>query len=371
MKKNYKIAYLVSDLKRVGPSNQTLNIIKYSNYRDDSIVITLFSECEDSMIEEYKNENIPVISLKLNKLNYMLTGQKILCDILRKNNIKILHSYGIRPDRLGQRSIRNLDIKHIITLRNYPKEDILTRMPFLVGYYAYYQHMKVLKKSENLICCSKSIFEKISNDYNFKNISYIRNGVDLEKFSRNKKMDLAKSIGINENEKVFISTGSFIKRKRIQETIDLFNVLPEKNKHLLLLGTGELFDLIKNSNRQKNIHFLGKTNNVRDYLSISDYFISSSESEGLPNSVIEAIACELPVILSNIPQHAEIFEVLGVVGILYNIGEINDAKQQYIQYISHNQCIVKDNIKRIKNSELEMKQMSTKYSKLYIDMLGD
>src|SRR5699024_156477 len=57
-----------------------------------------------------------------------------------------------------------------------------------------------------------------------------------------------------------------------------------------------------------NIIFLGNVNNVRDYLRYADYYISASKSEGLPNSVLEAASSNLEMILSDIPQHKEIFE---------------------------------------------------------------
>ena len=51
----YDIIYICSTLKRVGPTNQTLNIIKYSPYKEKSAVITIFKEVDkDTMINDYK-----------------------------------------------------------------------------------------------------------------------------------------------------------------------------------------------------------------------------------------------------------------------------------------------------------------------------
>ena len=47
---------------------------------------------------------------------------------------------------------------------------------------------------------------------------------------------------------------------------------------------------------------------VLPYLQAVDYFISASSDEGLPNSVLEALATGLPVLLSDIPSHREILE---------------------------------------------------------------
>lgn len=371
MKNEYTIGYLMSDLKRVGPSNQTLNIIKYSFYKEKSIVITIFEESDDSMINEYRKENIEIVCLHLNKFNYINKGIKLLEKIIKDYGIKIIHSYGIRPDYISQIVTNKLNIEHIITLRNYPREDILTRMNFLQGHYALYKHLKVLKKAKYIVCCSKTIYDKMNLEYQFSNISYIRNGVDIDKFNVKNDPNMRKKLNLDDNTVVFISTGSFIKRKRIDETIEIFNNLKVNDSKLLLLGDGPLLKEIKCKNINENIIFLGKKNNVSDYLSISNYFISSSESEGLPNSVIEAIACGVPVILSDIPQHKEIFEILGNIGYSYKIGNVDDACEKYKLIDKKQYEIFKLNEQKIYNSELNMKNMSKKYSTLYNKILGE
>ena len=55
--KKYKIAYVLSDLKMVGPTNQTFNIINNSKYKNECVVITLFDEPNDTMIEKYSSYN--------------------------------------------------------------------------------------------------------------------------------------------------------------------------------------------------------------------------------------------------------------------------------------------------------------------------
>jgi glycosyltransferase involved in cell wall biosynthesis len=72
-----------------------------------------------------------------------------------------------------------------------------------------------------------------------------------------------------------------------------------------------LFEECKKIAQNANIVFLGKKTNIVEYLKVADYFISASSSEGLPNSVLEAYMTGLPCILSDIPQHREIFQQNG------------------------------------------------------------
>lgn len=365
--KKYKIAYVVSDLKRVGPSNQTLNIIKNSKYRKDSMVITLFTEQSDTMIDEYQKEKIVIECLNLNRITFMINGKSLLKKKLNEYNINLVHSYGVKPDCLCQKVCSKLDIKHIITLRNYPKEDILTRMNFIKGRIALHNHLKALLKCKNVVCCSKSICDMMSKDYPNHSFSYVQNGVDIDKYQKvdsKEKNELRKKYQIDNDKTVYISTGSFIKRKRIDETVDGFLKSSVNNGLLLLLGNGELFDGIKIKYKDNsNVIFIGKTDKVKEYLQLSDVFISSSESEGLPNSVLEAIACGLPIILSNIPQHKEIIDELKNVGKCYQLGNINELSK-----IISDKDILKYKV-NIEKSIFTMKNMSRKYCDIYDIML--
>lgn len=368
MESKYKIAYVLSDLKRVGPSNQTLNIIDNSKYKNNSIVITLFDEPKDTMIDEYIEKNINVISLKLNRTGFLLNGEKKLSNLLNKYQVKLIHSYGIKADNISQKVANKLNIIHIITLRNYPKEDILTRMNFIKGRIALFEHLRVLLNCNNVICCSKTICEKMQKDYPMQKFSYIQNGVDIKKYRNMSESEITKLKEKNDLSKynrIFVSIGSFIKRKRIDETINIFLNLHTKNDCILLLGSGELEEEIKSKYKAENIIFLGKCNNVADYLNCADYLISSSESEGLPNAVIESIACNTPVILSNIDQHKEIFNEIGDVGIYYKLGNVEDCVEKIKKIDKEKYLYYKENCNNIHNSVFTMKNMSQKYVEYY------
>ena len=365
-KEQYDIMYVCADLKRVGPSNQTLSIIKGASKEYASIVVTLFKEPKDTMIDEYIKSNIEVVCL--NRKAFILNGKRILKNIMNKLKIKIVHSYGIKPDYICQKATKETDIQHIITLRNFPKEDIFTRMNKLNAILAYRMHIKTLLKAKNIVACSKTIENKMKNKYKQDNIISIQNGVDIYKFKevdKEEKERLRKKYGIETDKKVFISTSSFIPRKRIEETILAFNKVKLANKQLLLLGTGSKYEKIyAKYKKEKDIKFIGKTDNVVEYLQMSDIFVTSSQSEGLPNGVIEAAACGLPVIMSDIGQHKEILEEIKEIGMTYKLGNLDD--------FSHKLQIVekKDYRSSLINSNLTMSNMARKYVEYYKEILN-
>ena len=365
---NNKILIVVSDLKRVGPTNQTLNLINYSKYKDVISVITLFDEPSDTMIEEYKKNNISISSLKLNRFFYVNKAIKKIRNLINENDIKIIHSYGIKSDYICHKAVKKTKATHMLTLRNFPLEDIFTRMNFFSAIIAYNMHMYALLNTKHIIACSNTIKNKMIEKYPNMNIKTIQNGVDIEKFYKctvEEKKRLREKYNIDQNKIIFISTSSFIARKRIQETIEAFEKINLNNKLLLLLGTGNEYNKIYNNYcKNKDIIFVGKTDKVLEYLQLSDIFVSSSESEGLPNGVIEAIAVTLPVLLSDIPQHKEVLNEIKSAGITYELGNIQNYSDKMIEILSFNnkKC-------NIMTSNLTMKNMSNKYYKYYEEII--
>ena len=149
-------------------------------------------------------------------------------------------------------------------------------------------------------------------------------------------------------------------------------MIPVDNKILYLLGEGQLLNQIQEKYKSNKIIYVGKTDKVIDYLKLSDYFISTSASEGLPNAVLEAIACGLPVLLSDIPQHKEILDEIKDAGKIININTFNkeNVKKEYCDIYSKEYDNMKNNTQKIRNSAFTMKNMSLNYMKLY-EKIGD
>lgn len=99
----------------------------------------------------------------------------------------------------------------------------------------------------------------------------------------------------NKTSPVFIHVARFHEQKNQKLLIDVFNELDRKGQDFVLLVIGDGFDHglgaeLKGQACGK-IHFLGLKNNVADYLCCSDAFCLTSIYEGLPISLLEAMAC--------------------------------------------------------------------------------
>lgn len=117
-------------------------------------------------------------------------------------------------------------------------------------------------------------------------------------------------IGIPLDAILLISTGELNANKNNKVIIDALRKLNRQNIHYILCGVGEKEgELKKQAERaglEENILFLGYRKDIKELLNASDIFIMASYREGLSRSIMEAMACGLPCIVSNIRGNADL-----------------------------------------------------------------
>lgn len=178
------------------------------------------------------------------------------------------------------------------------------------------EYFKYYNQPEN-----KFIFTPFSVDNNRFQIAY--------KNEAKKTTETKKSLGVHPNDFVFIFVGKLIKIKGVLELIKAFDSANLKDSHLLIVGTGnmedELKEYVSSNNLTKNIHFIGYKNQLElpMYYAISDVFILPSLFEPWGLVVNEAMNFSLPLILSDKAGCVEDLLKEGVNGFTFN-GDIKD-----------------------------------------------
>ncbi len=144
-------------------------------------------------------------------------------------------------------------------------------------------------------------------------IDAVSNGVDLTKFSHNRRKGNAfrKKYGFSKKDKVIISVGLLIKRKGIFDFVEMARRMPEYQfvwcgDTSPLLQTASVKKLLKDL--PKNAHFVGYVDDMVGAYSGSDIFFMPTyeETEGIV--VLEALSARLPVIVRDIPVYEDWLE---------------------------------------------------------------
>jgi glycosyltransferase involved in cell wall biosynthesis len=136
---------------------------------------------------------------------------------------------------------------------------------------------------------------KIENDY-----FLLKNVIDVEEVRKKSAEPVESEIF---DKFVFVYVAGFREGKNHAMLIEAFAKLNNPNTNLLLIGKGRTMDeavaLTEKSGVSGRVFFEGHTNNPYKYLAKADCFVSSSDFEGFPNVLLEALACNLPIIATD------------------------------------------------------------------------
>jgi N-acetyl-alpha-D-glucosaminyl L-malate synthase BshA len=182
-----------------------------------------------------------------------------------------------------------------------------------------------INESDGVTAVSENLKQDTYKHFDIKKeIEVIPNFIDLDRFKKQKKEHFKKAIAPH-GEKLLIHTSNFRKVKRIEDVIQVFNEVRKKiPSKLLLVGDGPERTAMENLCRQlgtcDDIRFLGKLDAVEEVLSVCDLFLMPSEKESFGLAALEAMACEVPVISSNVGGIPEL-NIHGKTGFMSNVGD--------------------------------------------------
>lgn len=209
-----------------------------------------------------------------------------------------------------------------------------------------------------------------------KRITCIPNGVDIARFCpTDNKGAIRSKFGLSKDDTVLLSVGRLTHQKQPYTMIEVFSHLEKElgDVTLCIAGKGELFEGTKNLAEKmglRKVLFLGYVDDrdLPDLYACSDYYIMTSKYEGLPLTLLEAMASGLPCIVSDIPN-------LGIVrdadcGIILNYGDVSAASDRILDYISNEHPDHSQNARRYALEQLDWHSISEKYFREFLEIIG-
>ena len=378
IKGQYKIVYVITQCKNSGPMNQTLNIIKNLDRKTfQPIVVTLFQEdLGNSVVQRYLDVVPEFYCLNMNKAESITSGKNKLAELLEKIKPDLIQGLGMPPYTM---SLGYKNAVHFVTLRNYCYQDYPDKYGKQLGTILAHKDMSLIEKQihkgETFVTCSESL-SKIYLEKHGMKFDFIRNGVDISKYEyvdSEKKENAKKLLGLPVDKLIVLYSGQFIDRKNQGFAIEgVLKSMYAKDVYMVLMGDGPNFTSLRDKySNDKQIFFTGNITNVNEFLQAGDLYISASKSEGMPNGVLEAMACGLPILLSDIPQHLELLEVGGEYGLSYKQGDIEDFIKQFDRILQMNLQHMGTIANSIVSHEFSAQQMSLRYQALYKKLIEE
>lgn len=233
-----------------------------------------------------------------------------------------------------------------------------------------------IEKSDAVTAVSNSLIrqthELIHPD---QSIETVYNFIDERVYQKTDATHLKEEFGIAPEEKVIIHVSNFRPVKRVEDVVKTFaKVVEDVPATLLLVGDGpevtRVCQLVNKLGLGKKVLFLGKQENLEELYSISDLMLLLSEKESFGLVALEAMACGVPCIGTNVGGIPEVIDD-GETGYICELGNIDEIAAKSVLILKNRslhqrfseRCV--DIVKTKFNSKAIVRQ----YEDLYFTLL--
>ena len=196
-----------------------------------------------------------------------------------------------------------------------------------------------IEQSDGVTSISKYLQERTVKEFDIQRpIEVIPNFVNCDIYMRRKDVATQRAKLAPEGEKVLVHLSNFRPVKRIPDVIEIFDRVNKKMPaRLLLMGDGPERPAAERLARKKGISdritFMGKVDDVHEKLGAADLMLLPSELESFGLAALEAMACEVPCIATNVGGIPEVIDD-GKTGFLAPVGDVDTMARCAIEILS-------------------------------------
>lgn len=304
---------------------------------------------------------------------YDLALASKMADLIIRENLQILHVHYAVPHAICAylaKQISGQDVKIVTTLHG-TDITVLGSDPSLSNVIRFgIEHSdRVTAVSNDLKRETQSL---LKTDYP---IDTVYNFIDESTFYKRDATQLKQDYLIPETDKVVVHISNFRKVKRVTDVIKTFHKLKQNiSAKLILVGDGPdrsiISNLVEDLELTADVLFLGKQNNVAEILSISDLLLLPSQKESFGLVLLEAMACQVPVVATNIGGIPEVI-VHNETGFLSNVGDTDDMAANALALLTNDelhQQVTKAAYLRA-HSEFHSEKIVNQYEQIYREIV--
>ena len=238
---------------------------------------------------------------------------------------------------------------------------------------------QVLKEADKIIVVSNATKNYVlSLGADPEKIGVLHNGVDLNRFKRltGVKDKMRKKLDVSEDASVVLTVRRLVYKNGIDTLIESAEIVIKKDPKLVFVVVGkgpdykEVKERIAQLGMQNNFRLTGFVSD-RDlpfYYNVADFFVLPSKSgEGLPLVALEAMACELPVIATNVGGTSEVMS--NDYGKLVPPNSPTTLAEAILEFARKNLSVLKKDMRTMMEKRHSWDQNVEKLSQIYEELI--
>lgn len=325
-----KVLHLIKSLGRGGAETLLSETIRLHDSNKYQFFVAYFLPWKDQMVQAIEEEGGNVYCLDKKNNWEILRSAKDIWHYCTENQIDLIHAHLPWAGIVARRVYKKYGIPVVYTEHN--KQE---RYHFLTKW----MNHKTFDSQSMAIAVSKDV--QLSIEKNIRPsipIKTILNGVNTSKYDCNNydKIHIRKVNNIPNDSVVLGTVAVFRTQKRLVKWVEVASFIKQRlpSAFFIMLGDGPEEDKIKEEVNYRKIKdsiiFPGRLEDVRPWLSIMDIYMMTSEFEGLPIALLEAMSMELPVISTDAGGIKEVIRD-GNEGYLVSVNAPNDLIEPAIK----------------------------------------
>ncbi|NOY63315.1 MAG: glycosyltransferase [Gammaproteobacteria bacterium] len=323
MPNKINIQHVVLSLEPGGLENGVVNIVNgLNNDKFSSSVCCLKQRGE--FADRIEDKNVSIIEMEMAPGNdYRLAFR--MARHFRKTGVDIVHTRNQKAFLYGFVAAKLAGVKAIIHSehgRQFPGKLHYAKLQRLFSRY-----------TDAIVSVSDDLRQQLDHHFNIPKarIEVIYNGVVMERFADLDRSTARKKLAIRDNTIVIGAVGRLAEVKNYFSLLKAANELGEDFDILVLMvGDGPDREALENYAHQHMapgaVRFMGHQDRVEVFMPAMDIFVLPSWSEGISNTLLEAMAAGVPIVASNVGGNKEI--VPRSAGALYPAGDVRQMVRE-------------------------------------------
>lgn len=351
----------------------------FRNYDRNKFEHILIFQGGEKIEKEVRELGIKVFVSESLKKKISIGALVDIFNVIKSEQIDIIHTHLIKPYAIA--GVVNIFLRkkfifnyHGLFLKNNSYYNRVEKFIYAIIHYLIYSVGKVelvlvpSKQSKKLLMQETKLFPEPQVYYN---------GYSTSQHFHEVNSKIAQRIEELKQSKIIIAVvGRLEFEKRIDQAVLLINSLVQKknNIHLIVFGDGSLMDelnqLVQLHKLIDSIDFFGYVKAVESYNKYFDLVLFTSEREGMPLTMWEAMANSVPIVAPDVGGFKEILEENNC-GLVYKPGNITEAENKIIRLMDDKE--LKSNLGNNGKVAIENKYTEEKFiqqiEKIYSDLI--